>query len=100
MISMKSIITDWDYIYKHEELIGKLLETPFFEKCVHLCWYMAIQDPVMYLPEEIKPDTVYNRDVYKEFAQSGDKVKYVVWPALFLFEGGPLFYKGVVQPYK
>jgi hypothetical protein len=39
---------------------------------------MAIQDPVMYLTEEIKPDTVYNRDVYKEFVQSGDKVKYVV----------------------
>jgi hypothetical protein len=38
MISMKSIITDWDYIYKNEEIIGKLLETPFFEKCVHLCW--------------------------------------------------------------
>jgi hypothetical protein len=38
---------------------------------------MATQDPVMYLPEDIKPDTVYNRDVYKEFAQSGDKVKYV-----------------------
>jgi hypothetical protein len=36
----------------------------------------------MYLPEDIKPDTVYNRDVYKEFAQIGDKVKYVVWPAL------------------
>jgi hypothetical protein len=30
----------------------------------------------------------------------GDKVKYVVWPALFLHEGGPLLYKGVVQPYK
>jgi hypothetical protein len=100
MISMKSIITDWDYIYKNEELIGKLLETPFFEKCVHLCWYMAIQDPVMSLSEEIKPDTVYNRDVYKEFVQSGDKVKYLVWPALFLHEGGPLLYKGVVQAYK
>jgi hypothetical protein len=54
--------------------MGKLLETPFFEKCAHLCWYMAIQDPVMYLTEEIKPDTVYDRDVYKEFVQSGDKV--------------------------
>ena len=97
---MTSIIADWDYIYKHEEIIGQLLETPFFEKCVHLCWNMAIQDPVMYLSADIKPDTVYNRDVYKEFAQSGDKVKYVVWPALFLYEGGPLLYKGVVQPYK
>ena len=97
---MKTITTDWDYIYKKEELIGKLLETSFFEKCVHLCWCMAIQDPVMYLTEEIKPDTVYNKDVYKEFVQSGDKVKYVVWPALLLHEGGPLLFKGVVQPYK
>jgi hypothetical protein len=60
---------------------------------------MAIQDPVMYLTEEIKPDTVYNRDVYKEFVQSGDKVKYVVWPALFLHEGGPLLYNNMNSLY-
>ena len=33
---MKSIITDWDYIYKNEELIGQLLGTPFFKICVHV----------------------------------------------------------------
>jgi hypothetical protein len=45
---------------------------------------MAIQDPVMYLTEEIKPGTVYNRDVYKEFVQNGDKVLgiYSVWNML------------------
>ena len=100
MISTKSIITDWDYIYKNEKLIGQLLGTPFFKTCVHLCWYMAIQEPVMYLREEIKPGTVYNRDVYRAFSQNGDNAIYVVWPALFLHEGGPLLYKGVVQPYK
>ena len=60
---------------------------------------MAIQDPVMYLDEELTPDTAYDKGTYREFVKSGDKVTFVVWPALFLHEGGPLLNKGVVQAY-
>jgi hypothetical protein len=60
------------------------METPFFEKCVNLCWHMAIQDPVMHLDKELTPDAAYDKNVYREFVKSGDKVTFVVWPALFL----------------
>jgi hypothetical protein len=61
---------------------------------------ISTHKPINLISSNIKPGTVYNRDVYKEFVQNGDKVKHVVWPALFLHEGGPLLYKGVVQPYR
>jgi hypothetical protein len=43
-------------VHKSKELVGLLMETPFFEKCVNLCWHMAIQDPVMHLDEELTPE--------------------------------------------
>lgn len=76
-----------------------LMESTFFEKCVYLCWCMAIQDPVMYLDDDPIPCTPIDKNTYKEFVKSGDSVAYVVWPALFLHKGGPLLYKGVVQAY-
>ena len=95
----KIVLSDWEYVHKSKELVGLLTETPFFDKCVNLCWHMAIQDPVMHLDEELTPDTAYDKNVYRDFVKSGDKVIFVVWPALFLHEGGPLLNKGVVQAY-
>ena len=92
-------MSDWEYVHKSKELVGLLTETTFFEKCIHLCWHMAIKEPVMHLDEELIQDTVYDKSVYREFVKSGDKVTFVVWPALFLHEGGPLLNKGVVQAY-
>ena len=60
---------------------------------------MAIQDPVMHLDEELTPDTAYDKSVYREFIKSGNKVAFVVWPALFFHEDGPLLIRGVVQAY-
>ncbi|CAG2188728.1 unnamed protein product [Mytilus edulis] len=45
------------------------------------------------------PFSPIDKNTYKEFVKSGDSVAYVVWPALFLHNGGPLLYKGVVQAY-
>ena len=92
-------MSDWEYVHKSKELVGLLTETTFFEKCIQLCWHMAIKEPVMHLDEELIQDTVYDKSVYREFVKSGDKVTFVVWPALFLHEGEPLLNKGVVQAY-
>lgn len=89
----------WDYAYKSADVIELLMKTQFFEKCIKLCWCMVIQDPIMYLDEDIKPGTSIDKNTYKEFVKSGNKVKYVVWPALFLHQDGPLLYKGIVQAY-
>ncbi|VDI74534.1 Hypothetical predicted protein [Mytilus galloprovincialis] len=95
----ENILENWDYSYKSEMFMQELLKTPFFEKCVHLCWYMAIQEPMMYLDDKLQVDTKYNKTEYKEYVQTGDKIRYIVWPALYLHEKGPLLYKGVVQAY-
>lgn len=90
---------NWDYPVKDVQLMHKLMDTPYFEKCILLCWYMVIQDPMMYLEEDLEKDSIFDRTTYKEFVQKGDRVKFVVWPALYLYKGGPLLYKGVVQAY-
>lgn len=53
----------------------------------------------MHLKEDITPGAAFDKNVFKEFVQSGNCVNYVVWPALFLHKNGPLLYKGVVQAY-
>lgn len=95
----RNVMDDWNYKYKNEKLIQLLMTSSFFKKCVYICWSMAIQDPVMYLDEDIPADTQIDKNTYKEFADRGNTVAFVVWPALFLHKGGPLLYKGVVQAY-
>lgn len=92
-------MNDWNYNYKNEKVMQLLMTSPFFEKCVNICWSMAIQDPVMYLDEDVPVDTQIDKNTYREFVKSGNTVAFVVWPALFLHKDGPLLYKGVVQAY-
>lgn len=89
----------WEYEHKNENLILDLLKTPFFERCIKLCWFIALQDPMMHLEEDLSTGAAFDKNVFKEFVQSGNCVNYVVWPALFLHKNGPLLYKGVVQAY-
>ena len=69
----------------------------YIEKCLKVCYFAAVQDPPMYLDFEPGEDT-YDRQVYKEYTQTGTKVKFLVWPALFLHKGGALISKGILQP--
>lgn len=39
----------------------------------------------------------FRKDVYKEYTKSGRYLDYVVWPVMFLHEGGPILVKGVAQ---
>lgn len=95
----KTAVRDWNYAYKSPDVMKLLMKTPFFEKCVSLCWCMVIQDPVIYLDADITQGTTFDKNTYKEFVRSGNKVKYVVLPALFLHKDGPLLHKGIVQAY-
>ncbi|XP_071126082.1 uncharacterized protein [Mytilus edulis] len=99
IIGDKIVLQGWEYEHKNENLILDLLKTPFFERCIKLCWFIALQDPMMHLEEDITPGSAFDKNIFKEFVQSGNCVNYVVWPALFLHRHGPLLYKGVVQAY-
>lgn len=61
-----------------------------------------IQDPPLYLDVAPLKGDKLNKDTHKEYTKSGTVIKYVVWPALYLYctdkKKGPLLSKGVVQP--
>ncbi|XP_053400501.1 uncharacterized protein LOC123558290 [Mercenaria mercenaria] len=63
--------------------------------CEELCWLMAVQDPPLVLSEN-SPQK-FDTNVFKDYTKRGTYVQYVVWPALFLNEGGSLLTKGVAQ---
>ena len=69
----------------------------YIEKCLKVCYFAAVQDPPMFIDFEPGEDT-FDRQVYKEYTQMGTKVNFLVWPALFLHEGGALISKGDLQP--
>ncbi|XP_063413945.1 uncharacterized protein LOC134696206 isoform X2 [Mytilus trossulus] len=94
-----NVLKEWEYCNKSDTLMQHLIKTTFFNKCVHLCWFMCIQEPMMFLHQKLLPGETFNKNEYKEFVKSGNKVGYIVWPALFLHENGSLLYKGVVQAY-
>lgn len=39
----------------------------------------------------------FDKSLYKDYTKRGKHLSYVVWPVLFLHEGGPLLCKGVAQ---
>ncbi|CAC5382390.1 unnamed protein product [Mytilus coruscus] len=68
----------------------------YIENCVSLCYYVAVQDPPMVI--DFEPGQIFDKQSWKEYTRSGTEVEYVVWPALYLYKGGPIMSKGVVQP--
>lgn len=60
---------------------------------------MSIQDPPMCMEWQFQ-GCKFRRDIMRSFTKSGDKVQFVVWPALYLHDGGPLVAKAIVQGVK
>ena len=70
---------------------------PFVEECVTICWLMSIQDPPVVLGPDVKHSEPFNGELYKAYTKTGPRVDYLVWPAVFLHEGGSILCKGVAQ---
>ncbi|XP_060566867.1 uncharacterized protein LOC132725704 [Ruditapes philippinarum] len=70
----------------------------FLDKSIELCWLMAIQDPPLYVDTNLslrgKP---FETNLFKPYTVQGKYVDFIVWPALYLHEGGSLLNKGVAQ---
>lgn len=83
---------------KKEKLLKQIFETPFFGKCVYLCWCLTLEVPQLYLDINEPPKgSVIDKDLYREFTKGGKRVQYSVWPPLLLKEDGEILVKGVVQ---
>ncbi|XP_033731598.1 uncharacterized protein LOC117321241 [Pecten maximus] len=93
-----------DNIYKehaHTKIgwIEKDIPT-FVKKCIEVCWLMCVLDPPVVIGSDAVVGSTFDTNVYKNYTNSGTTTSYTVWLPLFLYKGGPLLIKGVVQPIK
>ncbi|XP_045211926.1 uncharacterized protein LOC123563277 [Mercenaria mercenaria] len=66
----------------------------YTQECLRLSWLMVIQDPPMTMVLKSEVKAIDNFKVYKH---RGNRVDFIVWPALLLQEGGQLISKGVAE---
>ncbi|XP_053399155.1 uncharacterized protein LOC123556778 [Mercenaria mercenaria] len=67
----------------------------YLSKCVEIGWLMVVQDPPLVLVD--KSTFGFDTNTFKDYTKRGRYIQYVVWPALYLHEKGPLLGKGVAQ---
>lgn len=69
----------------------------FAEKCVEMCWYMAIQTPPMALMFDMRHMHPFDEKYYKKYMTSGDRYDFLVWPCTLLHKDGPIVAKGIAE---
>ncbi|KAK3100272.1 hypothetical protein FSP39_017277 [Pinctada imbricata] len=69
----------------------------YTDKLIEYTWYMVIQDPPMVL-QFIKKGEKISQQQYTYHEKKGMTAEMCVWPALFLYDGGPVVKKGYVLP--
>ena len=58
---------------------------------------MCIQDPPVVLMFSGKQGTSFDGQLFTTYTTEGRKVKFIVWPAILLYNDGPILRKGVAQ---
>lgn len=87
--------------YTLNEIIISACDTSmqkYIDCCIEYCWMMAIQDPPMKLDFGPAQNEKFDKEVFRCYTITGEKVQFMVWPAVFLHKNGPLVTKGVLQP--
>ncbi|VDI48720.1 Hypothetical predicted protein [Mytilus galloprovincialis] len=69
----------------------------FVNKCSLLCLFMVVQDPPVVLDFSCQPGDPFNKDMFTPFTSSGEVVDYLVWPLMYLNQGGAIMSKGIAQ---
>ncbi|KAH3785059.1 uncharacterized protein LOC127841762 [Dreissena polymorpha] len=73
--------------------------TQFASLCVDVTWAMCVQEPPMVFIDKLDRGSSFNSDMFQKYINTGsDKYDYLVWPALLLYQDGPLLVKGIAQP--
>lgn len=69
----------------------------YVDKVVELVWLMVVQDPPMSICWQ-KEGEQMDKKTYKYYEKRGEVVRLTVWPAVLLYENGPLVSKGFIWP--
>lgn len=69
----------------------------YIDGVVEFVWLMAVQDPPMCLCWQ-KEGEQMDKKSYKYYEKRGDVVRLTVWPAVYLYEKGPIVSKGFIWP--
>ncbi|XP_053398951.1 myosin-7B-like isoform X4 [Mercenaria mercenaria] len=87
------IILEEQNINQHSEAVAA-----YIRKCMNICWSMCRHMPSMHVDvPDVTGDIHFDTNIYKPYTKSGKYVQYIVWPAVYLHEGGPVLCKGVAQ---
>ncbi|XP_062577368.1 uncharacterized protein LOC134239217 isoform X2 [Saccostrea cucullata] len=71
--------------------------TDYLDILVELTWNMVLQDPPMALNFAKNGDKIDEKS-FKHYSKKGNVVLLCVWPALHLYNGGPIVSKGFTLP--
>ncbi|KAK3581647.1 hypothetical protein CHS0354_014230 [Potamilus streckersoni] len=114
--SLKNIWRATTRAFKDESL--KLLETElktslgisetkmpntckYLTGCIDICFKMGFKETPMHLHITAEKETgsyrIFDTEKFRAYTKSGKYAAYVVWPALFLQEGGSMLVKGIAQ---
>ncbi|XP_060559777.1 uncharacterized protein LOC132719862 [Ruditapes philippinarum] len=70
---------------------------PFIKECFEFCWLLTIQDDPLEFRPLTQDEDELDLDIYNPYNNSGQYIKYVVWPALQYTSNGSIFAKGVAE---
>ncbi|KAL3879278.1 hypothetical protein ACJMK2_031580 [Sinanodonta woodiana] len=84
-----------DMVQKHGKILSFCIE--YVEACIKICWMMHILDPPVCIETRGNKGDRFNTTLYEPYTKPGKKLAYIVWPPLFLTEGGSLLTKGIAE---
>ncbi|XP_048776926.2 uncharacterized protein LOC125681061 isoform X3 [Ostrea edulis] len=85
-------------ITTRSEFADNEVKQKYMDRCMQLCWMMAIQDPPMLLHFGPAQHEDFDKNLFRLYTKQGNRVDFIVWPALVLHVNGPIVQKGVLQP--
>ncbi|KAL3878824.1 hypothetical protein ACJMK2_031152 [Sinanodonta woodiana] len=85
------------------KILTECLRTKAYaEKSMEVCWWMCVREPPItmeWVPERAndQPYQTFHRAIYDPYTQGGSHLDFTVWPAIRLYEQGPILSKGIAQ---